>query len=153
MANRRVARELLLRLIYQMSVTGEWTVEEKDAFLAECEDGGGGDFCLPGKVGRRYFDRVIKSVCEKRDEIDGAIESASDNWRMGRISKVDLAIMRLAVAELWYVDEVQTAVTINEAVELAKQYGTAKSYEFVNGVLGRVVRNGERGERGEDEEG
>jgi N utilization substance protein B len=140
MANRRSARELLLRLIYQMSVTGDWSEEEEAAFLAESADDKARDFGPAGKVDRPYFERMIKTVCENKDDIDRAVEGASDNWKIGRIAKVDLAIIRLAVSEILYADDIPVAVSINEAVDLAKQYGSDKSYEFVNGVLGRIVR-------------
>jgi N utilization substance protein B len=140
MTNRRSARELLMRLIYQMSVTGDWSGEEEIAFLTEGADDNGRDFVPAGKVDRPYFERIIKTVRDNRDVIDRAVEGASDNWKIGRIAKVDLAIIRLAVAEILYADDIPAAVSINEAVDLAKQYGSDKSYEFVNGVLGRIVR-------------
>jgi N utilization substance protein B len=172
MANRRKSRELLMRLVYQMSVTGDWSDEEVAGFLAENagqEAGGGdgresgrggsgrrksgGDHDVRGGGGREsggsglgdgagvYFDTVMAAVRSNIKDIDSAIGKASDNWRIGRIAKVDLAIIRLAAAEIAYVPGIPVAVSVNEAVDLAKRYGSDKSYEFVNGVLGRIVRD------------
>jgi N utilization substance protein B len=145
MSNRRTARELLMRLIYQMSVTGDWSDGEKDCFLAEAADDRNGENPT-GEADRKYFDAVMESARGNISEIDRAIASASDNWKISRISKVDLAIIRLAVAEMLYAPDIPPAVSINEAVDLAKKYGSDKSYEFVNGVLGRIVRNAGGGE-------
>jgi N utilization substance protein B len=141
MTNRRAARELLMRLIYQMSVTGDWSEEEEAAFLAENAADDRRDFVPAAKVDKAYFDKIIKIVRDNRDAVDRAVANASDNWKIGRIAKVDLAIIRLAAAEILYADDIPAAVSINEAVDLAKRYGSDKSYEFVNGVLGRIVRN------------
>ncbi|MDR1495886.1 MAG: transcription antitermination factor NusB [Clostridiales Family XIII bacterium] len=141
MANRRSSRELLMRLLYQMSVTGDWSREAKVAFLAESEEDRPKSFGLTGKVDEPYFDRMMDTIFDKLSEIDKAVEGASDNWKIGRIAKVDLAIIRLAVGEMLFEPNIPTAVSINEAVSLAKLYGSDKSYEFVNGVLGRVERN------------
>jgi N utilization substance protein B len=136
MTNRRAAREQLMRLMYQMSVTGDWSDEEKAGFLAENADGGGGR-----EPDDSYFDTVMAAVKNNIEDIDKAIEASSDNWRIGRIAKVDLAIIRLAAAEIAYVPGIPVAVSVNEAVDLAKRYGSDKSHEFVNGVLGRIVRD------------
>jgi N utilization substance protein B len=128
-----------MRLIYQMSVTGDWSDEEKAEFLAE--NAGGGDDGQES-VGV-YFDTAVAAVRDNLEDIDNAIEKASDNWKIGRIAKVDLAIIRLATAEIAYISDIPVAVSVNEAVDLAKRYGSDKSYEFVNGVLGRIVRDSE----------
>ncbi|MDR1293148.1 MAG: transcription antitermination factor NusB [Clostridiales Family XIII bacterium] len=138
MANRRESRELLMRLVYQMSVTGDWSDEEKAGFLAENPYGGGDG----PEAGNAYFDAVLAAVKDNLKDIDDAIERSSDNWKIGRIAKVDLAIIRLAAAEMAYIPDIPTAVSVNEAVDLAKRYGSDRSYEFVNGVLGRLARGG-----------
>jgi N utilization substance protein B len=150
MSNRRSVRELLMRLIYQMSVTGDWSDEEKKEFLAEnaeSADSGEG-VSPPGKADKAYFDSVACAVRGNIAEIDRVIGGASDHWKIGRIAKVDLSIIRLAVAEMLYVPDIPAAVSINEAVGLAKRYGAEKSYEFVNGVLGRITRNMDAGGEG-----
>jgi N utilization substance protein B len=139
-----------MRLLYQMTVTGDWSEEEKDEFLAEDADDDGRGIVLQSESDRAYFDAVIGAARDNIGAIDKAVEGASDNWKIRRIAKVDLAIIRLAVAEMLYVPDIPTAVSINEAVDLAKLYGSGKSYEFVNGVLGRIVKGAEAGGGGED---
>ncbi|MDR2162342.1 MAG: transcription antitermination factor NusB [Clostridiales Family XIII bacterium] len=141
MSSRRAVRELLMCLIYQMSVTDNWSDEDKEGFLADAANGDVNEAGYIDDAGRQYFEIVIGAVRDNLEEIDGVISDASDNWRIGRISKVDLSIIRLAVSEMMYIPDIPPAVSINEAVDLAKRYGSDKSYEFVNGVLGRVARN------------
>ena len=74
------------------------------------------------------------------EELDGRIEAAAHKWSMQRISRVALAIMRLALYEILYEEEIPTSVSINEAVELAKKYGCDEEATFVNGVLGGIVK-------------
>ena len=86
---------------------------------------------------------VIESAEESdllQEELDGRIETAAHKWSMQRISRVALAIMRLALYEILYEEEIPTSVSINEAVELAKKYGCDEEATFVNGVLGGIVK-------------
>ena len=95
-----------------------------------------------------YLDRVIKGTAESIDEIDGLIAKAAPEWPLERISSIDRNILRLGLAELLYADRTQVPakVAINEAIELAKTFGSASSGRFVNGVLGAVyVELGEPG--------
>ena len=79
------------------------------------------------------------------EEIDSILESASDGWKLKRMAKVDLSIMRLAVYEMKYDEEIPVSVAINEAVEIAKKYGQDESPSFVNGVLAKVAGMIEKG--------
>jgi N utilization substance protein B len=85
------------------------------------------------------IERALK-VVDLSDEIDQEIDQASERWRVGRIGKTDLAILRLAVYEMNHDEDVPASVAINEAVELAKKYGGDQSYGFVNGILAKLVR-------------
>ncbi len=84
---------------------------------------------------------VFKKILENLDNIDGDIEKAAPAWPLGKINKIDLAILRLAIYELLIEKEVPPKVAIDEAVELAKQYGSDSSPSFINGALGKVVEN------------
>ena len=84
--------------------------------------------------------QLAKGTVEHLDEIDALIESKLKNWKLSRISKVSLSILRMAVYELKYLADVPASVAINEAVELAKQYASEDDYSFVNGVLGNVAK-------------
>lgn len=81
-----------------------------------------------------------QAVFEKVAEEDALINQYAKSWKTGRMGKVDLSILRLAVYEIMFDEEVPDRVAINEAVELAKQYGSNESYSFINGILGKVAR-------------
>ena len=87
-----------------------------------------------------YALMLFNGVNEKEEELDSVISKYSKGWKISRISKVNVAILRLAVYELKYVDEVPQSVSINEAVELAKKYSSKEDSAFINGLLGSVVR-------------
>ena len=88
---------------------------------------------------RTYIETKYKAVLEKISEIDALIDEKSKDWKTKRMNKADLAILRLAVYEMKYEDDIPVKVAINEAVELAKMYGTDNSPSFVNGVLAKLV--------------
>lgn len=85
------------------------------------------------------------AVCEKRDEIDKILDSASVGWKTDRMSRADLAVLRLGVYELLFDENIPAGVAINEAVLLAKKFGGDESFSFVNGILGKVQRQAESG--------
>ncbi len=87
-----------------------------------------------------YAEKLALGTSEHRDFIDQKIRSVSDNWKFNRINNVDVNLLRLAIYEMCYVDDVDVPVSINEAVELAKMFGTDDSSRFVNGILGRISR-------------
>ena len=87
-----------------------------------------------------YISRVFSGVYDNIEEIDGIISENSVGWSIKRISKTALCILRLAIYEILFEDEIPVSVSINEAVDLAKKYGTAEGAPFVNGVLGSVAK-------------
>lgn len=87
-----------------------------------------------------YARSIALGVEEKKDNLDGLIEKYSKGWKVKRLPKVNLAILRLAAYEILYVDDVPESVAINEAVELAKKYSGESDYSFINGVLGALVK-------------
>lgn len=86
-----------------------------------------------------YVRNRVNAIIEKIDEIDAAIDSKTDNWKVNRMNYVDLTIIRLAYYEINYDDDIPMAVAINEAVDLAKIYGGEESSSFVNGVLAKLL--------------
>lgn len=84
----------------------------------------------------------VMAVARMADEIDAALDEVSVGWKTKRMTKVDLTILRLAYYEMKYDDDVPVSSAINEAVELAKNYGTESSSSFVNGILAKVAKNG-----------
>ena len=86
-----------------------------------------------------YIRTKYEKILEKRPEIDEMLESASKGWKVSRMGRVDVSILRLAVYELKYDEEIPTGVAINEAVNLAKKFGGKDSPAFINGVLAKLV--------------
>lgn len=82
---------------------------------------------------------VVNTYLDNKEEIDQKIEDALVNWTMDSIAKVDLAILRLCITESFFVDEIPYKVAINEAVEIAKEYGDDKSQKFVNGIMRQCI--------------
>ena len=89
-----------------------------------------------------YVSERVYDVLSKLNEIDSDIEEASESWTISRMSKIDLSIMRLAYYEMRFDESVPLQVAINEAVEIAKLYGGDNSPSFINGVLGKLAKNG-----------
>lgn len=129
--NRNEARELMMQLLFQMEAQNEYNVEIKEKFLQDK-----GDL----RIQKHYIDQLIDIILEHKDEIDQTLEESSVNWKINRMSKVDFAISRLAVAELLYMEDIPTSVSINEAIILAKKFGTDDSSKFINGILGKVAQ-------------
>jgi N utilization substance protein B len=101
------------------------------------------EFCTHFQVSKKtipYAGKLLKGVREKRDEINELISRHAENWRLERMSVIDRNILRLAVYELHYQDDVPTSVAINEAVEIAKRYSTDDSGPFINGILDSMAR-------------
>lgn len=88
---------------------------------------------------RTYIIQKFGNIVQKIEEIDGKINAVARGWKTGRMGKADLAILRLAVYEMQYEDAIPVKVAINEAVELAKQFGGDDSPSFVNGILAKLV--------------
>jgi N utilization substance protein B len=146
---RKKTRELLLRLIYQMSLTDDFSDAIRDAFLDnEAEyigDMGEDHTCIfDANEGEKpdipYFNWALSLVLDNLESVDAIINSASDKWKTGRMSKVDLSILRLSVTEISYMDDISDSISANEAVLLAKKYSTEKSSSFINGVLSGVIK-------------
>ncbi len=135
--SRKSARETAMKLLYEYSITGELSKnslkDAPDALNAEELD----------KENLQYIDQIIGDFLEKQQEIDDIISSNSHAWKIDRIAKVDLAILRLAIYELMYMEQIPKKVAVNEAVELAKKYSSDKSYQYVNGLLGGYLKSGE----------
>ena len=130
MGARRLGREIALQLLYSR----DYAVGEASSLLEMVFDE-----AEPGTAtGRTFSDELVRGVLEHREAIDAKIAEKSKNWAISRMAKVDLNILRLAVYELLYRDDIPKNVTINEAIEVAKKFGTEESPAFVNGILDEV---------------
>lgn len=130
MGRRRKARELALQLLYQMDVQGE---EHPEAHLD--------DFWLRHPVdpeAREFAESLVRGTKRHEAEIDELISRYAENWELERMAVVDRNILRMSVYELLWSPEVPPKVAINEAIEIAKKFGTKESSRFINGILDRV---------------
>lgn len=129
---RREIREQVFKMLFRVEFYNQ---EEMSEQIALCED----DACSWKEKDKTYIFEKVEKISEKLEEIDAKINEVSEGWKTGRMGKVDLTLIRLAVYEMLYEEDVPAKVAINEAVELAKQYGTDNSPLFVNGVLAKLV--------------
>ena len=147
MANRHLARSVVLQTLFEWDTTG---VSEKEALniLARNVAEFGGD-----DVDHPFMENLLLGVLAKKKDVDLIIEKAAPEWSLERIAPIDRNILRLGLYELLFADrsQVPAKVAINEAIELAKTFGGDSSGRFVNGVLGAVYK--ELGEPGKDEQG
>lgn len=127
---RHQAREIAVQFLYQMDINQN-SIEDNLANLKE-------EYPELNLTDSFVID-LIYGVNEELDEIDKKVDDNVKNWKIKRMAKVDRNIIRLALYEMLYQSDIPPAVSINEAVELAKSFSNEKSAKFVNGVLGRLV--------------
>ncbi len=128
--NRKLARELCMKIIFDMIINKEYNIEKLDNYLLSEKD---------SKHQENYIYTVLNNTIEHVTSINEIITNYSIGWSIDRISKVDLAILQLALSEILYIDEIPYNVSINEAIELAKKYSGDDSTSFINGILGKFI--------------
>ena len=152
MGQRRRAREATLQILYQLDVQPDLRADVAlgrfFANFAAHEAGGGGEGArgevpseppvFPAEV-KGHVERLVQGVVSHLAEIDARITRASRNWRLERMARVDRNLLRLAVYEMAFTTDVPGKVAINEAIEIAKRFGTQETPAFVNGILDRVL--------------
>lgn len=144
--SRKKAREIALHLVFEMGFR-EFEAEEIliDRLNESIMQSISGDIELyAGKLSEKqtaYIVDVVKGVAAHLPEIDALIEQNARGWSMKRISRMTMAVLRLAIYEMKYVADVPVGAAINEAVELAKTYETEETGAFVNGILGTIGRS------------
>jgi N utilization substance protein B len=148
MGTRRRAREFALQILYQNDVQEQlsdgqaialfWT-NFQTAAQEQPGDAGEPEAATAAELGeaRSFAESLVRGVRSHLAEIDAQIQSASRNWRLERMARVDRNLIRLALYELKYANDVPAKVAINEAIEIAKRFGTSESPAFVNGILDR----------------
>ena len=132
--NRVKSREYLLQLAYQMEITSETALETFNSFM-ENEDISKDDLDLA------YIKSGLLGIEENKEKLDSLIESQLVKWKLNRISKVNLSILRISTYEILFAEDVPGKVSIKEAIELCKKYSDNKSVSFINGVLDKVYKN------------
>ncbi len=130
MLTRREEREQAFILLFEKSFNAETDISELYEIAVENEVIADSEF----------IKKLSSKVVENQESIDAIIEKNSVKWKMSRISKVALAVMRLAICEMLYFDDIPVGVSINEAVELCKKYASKDDYAFVNGILSSAAK-------------
>ncbi len=130
--NRTEIRELAFKLLYSTQIQHESSEEQIDLFIESNE--------IEDEKAKTYIKDIVKGINENEEKITEIIsENLKSEWNIERISKVNLALLKLSIYEILYTDT-PYKVAINEAVELAKKYGEDTSSQFINGVLASVVK-------------
>lgn len=131
---RKEVRELLMQMLFQMSIHDDYGIEIKNKFIKEF---------MADSDQLDYFNKTYEIITHNMKEIDEKIDQCSSNWKIDRISKVELAVLRVAIGEILFIEDIPNSVSANEAVELAKKFGGNDSGKYVNGILGKILRANE----------
>jgi N utilization substance protein B len=132
MGNRRFSRELVIQFLYLTEMNEGKVENQLKAFWENnpCQEEGV----------QSFTEDILKDVFDHKEEIDAQVEKYSDNWTLSRMAVIDRNLLRMAASELMYSKTVPPKVAIDEAVEIAKKFGTADSPNFINGVLDRILK-------------
>lgn len=129
---RKQAREGAMKVLFQMDSMSDYTEDSLELFLENFQY---------DEMETLYIKDSISVIKENLEEIDSHIKSNLEGWSIYRLAKVDLAVLRIAIYEMLYRDDIPLEVSINEAIETVKKYSSDESFKFINGVLGGFVRN------------
>ena len=133
MGNRRKGRELALQALYQMEMTGDLSAASLEFFLRHFEG---------NPEAKEFARRLASGVAGHRKEIDRLLKQCAEHWKLSRMAKVDLTILRVAAYEMLFCEDIPMNVSMDEAIEIAKRYGSGDSATFINGVLDQVAQAG-----------
>ncbi len=128
--SRRATREALIKYLYEC----EFQDVTLDSFLSNYDGAPASD------INRDFIEELSTGIREHKEELDKAIEERSEKWQIDRIAKLDLEILRTAIYEMKYREDIPESVSINEAVEIAKTYSHDDAGSFINGILGNVQK-------------
>jgi N utilization substance protein B len=144
MATRRDGREWALQIIFSLDLNTRSNLDEVFDYFFEVH-------AESDKKTREFTENIVRGVVEHRPEIDEKIEKYADHWKIRRMGVIDRNVMRIALYELMYCEDVPQAVVLNEAIDLAKYFSNSDSGRFVNGILDRARKDmgagGENAER------
>jgi transcription antitermination protein NusB len=129
LGKRRKSREFALQVLYQLDITSQDPIKT----IAQCRD-----HFSHREEKDGFAERIALGVLEQGQKIDRLIEQYSENWRLDRMPTIDRNILRMATFELLYCEDIPPKVTLNEAIELGKRYGSEDSGSFINGILDRI---------------
>jgi transcription antitermination protein NusB len=131
---RNQLREYLMNCIYQMDISQDYSMDCVNLYIEDIKS-------TESSIDEEYLRKNIRSFLDNKAEIDELVSESLKNWKIDRISKVDLAVLRLAITEILFENDVPYKVSINEAINIAKKFGDNSSGKFINGVLGKIVKS------------
>ncbi len=136
MGKRRSSRELTIKFLYLVDMNPEQWEDQLQQFWEHtpCQ-----------KDIQVYADEILDKYFENREEVDRLIEKFSDNWTLSRMAVIDRNLLRMAACEILYLPSTPPKVVIDEALEIAKKYGSEESANFINGILDRVMKEADNG--------
>jgi len=137
MGIRRKSRELAMQALFYMDTNGDISLENLDLYCSNFQ---------PAENVRSFFMRLAGGVIGAQSRIDAAIEQFSSNWKMYRMSGVDRNVLRLAVYEVLFCEDIPIKVSINEAIDIGKKFGSDESGAFINGILDSIRKALDKGE-------
>jgi N utilization substance protein B len=129
LGNRRKSREKAMQALFSMDLSNRLSMTQLDYY---CET------FAPSKGAYPFFAELMQGVLRSMETIDAAIEKFSSNWKISRMAGVDRNILRIAVYEMLYCNDIPTKVSINEAIDVGKKFGTKESGAFINGILDSI---------------
>jgi N utilization substance protein B len=124
---------LALQALYQIEITRDASARAVDLFLGHFEG---------APAAKEFARRLVSGVVGQGTEIDARIEQCTEHWKLARLAKVDLVLLRMGTYELLFCPEIPASVSLDEAIEIAKRFGTGDSPAFINGVLDQIARAG-----------
>ena len=130
---RSKVREHIFKMLFSIGFDAADADEQIELYLEQVEEA--------SEEERGYMRKKVKDIAAHEEEIDAMINEHTTGWKTGRMNKVDLSVLRLAVYEMKWDDEVPVGVAINEAVELTKTFSSDEAPSFINGVLGKIARS------------
>jgi N utilization substance protein B len=144
MGTRHRSRELAMQALFYMDMNRQYSKEMLDRFRTTF---------IPSKIIPAFFSHLVQGVLNTRHEVDAMIIQFTNNWKMDRMSCVDRNILRIAVYELLFCPDIPPKVSINEAIEVGKKFGTEESGAFINGILDsiRLATEKDGGYKGSEE--
>lgn len=128
---RRKGRELALQALYQIEITGDSSIAALDLFLEHFEG---------AAKAKEFARRLVSGVVSQRPELDRMITESTEHWKLERLAKVEHELLRLAAYEVAFCPDIPVPVSLDEAVEIAKRYGSEDSAGFINGVLDHIAK-------------
>lgn len=130
--SRKKSRIAQMQILFQMDINKDYSLESLNLFLE--------NFSFQENE-EEYIKNTIPDILEHKEEIDSLIKKNLKGWSLNRLANVDRSILRIAIYEILFREDIPGEVSINEAIEIAKKYGSKESSKFINGILGSVYRS------------